>query len=189
MPESVPPEKNIGKDNVWYTKDKKAADTKAFLKLLDQSLDFDTDSIENEIIDIIRLGKEKDSGKARLLRVTLSNIQLKREILGKAKLLRNGKNRNIFINPDLTFAQADYELRCELKDRKANGESDIKIVRGSIVKKESVVLPDSEKETAYEPVSDKELEMPELAESDRHSESASESDEYKTLSDSDKDSR
>ena len=134
LPEPVKPSISKGVDNAWYTDDKKAADTRAFVKLLEQSLDIDS-SVENDIVDIIRLGKESDSGKARLLRVTLSNIKLKREILGKAKLLRFGRNRNVFINPDLTPDQrkADYNLRVELKERKGNGEANIKIVRGSIV--------------------------------------------------------
>ena len=130
IPESLP-----DNNNGWYNAEKKAADTKAFIGIIDESLDMDGNDVQSEVKDVIRLGKVKESGKPRLLRVTLGNIRLKREILGKAKLLKSGKNKNIYINPDLTPVQRkkDYELRKELKQRKDCGERNIRISKGEIV--------------------------------------------------------
>ena len=96
----------------------------------------DVDLDKAEIKDAIRLGPKK-AGYIRPLKVMLQNIQVKREILGKAKLLNSGKYKNVYINPDLTPQQRDKDrlLRQELKKRRDNGESDVYINKGKIVER------------------------------------------------------
>ena len=65
---------------------------------------------------------------------SFQELVVKREILGKAKLLKASKY-SIYINPDLTPDQRkrDSELRKALKTRRANGESNLIIRKGEIV--------------------------------------------------------
>ena len=77
-------------DSRWYTQKKKEADTKAFIDIVKQ-LDIDIGKQpEKRIVDIVRLGDEKKFPlkKGRPLRVTLSDLDTKRQILANAKLLR-----------------------------------------------------------------------------------------------------
>ena len=84
----------------------------------------------------MRIGVKRTAERPRLLRVTLGDIRTKREILGKAKLLKFSKFKDIYINPDLTADQreADGRLRAELKRRRNEGETNIYIKRGNIVR-------------------------------------------------------
>ena len=92
-----------------------------------------------EVVNAVRLGQRKnDSSVSRLLRVQVSNLNVKRDILSNAKKLRNVKRepfKGIYINPDLSIKErnAQKELRDELKRRKDAGEAHLKIVRGRIV--------------------------------------------------------
>ena len=120
--------------SAWYTKELKNADTEKFAEILSESMKVHFKPPTNEIKDIIRLGTKK-SGSARPLKVTFSNIDIKREVLSKSKLLNAGKHKNVFINPDLTPKQReqDRKLRIELKERRDAGEKDAQIKRGKIV--------------------------------------------------------
>ena len=125
--------KNV--QNAWYTEKRKEADMEKFTGILSESMNVHFRSSTSEIKDAIRLGAEK-VGSARPLKVTFSNIDIKREVLSKSKLLNGGKHKNVYINPDLTPKQReiDTKLRAELKERRNSGEKDLQIKRGRIVK-------------------------------------------------------
>ena len=83
-----------------------------------------------------RVGKMLED-RPRLLVITLENMETKMELLRMSSELRNFTEwRNLYINPDLTPAEreANRQLRQELARRRAAGEENIVIRRGSIVK-------------------------------------------------------
>ena len=89
---------------------------------------------------MIRLGK-KEQGKTRLIRITVDSVKTKREILKRAKRLRDSEKwKRVFITPDLSpkERQRNKELREDLKSRTEEGEENLVIRRGKIVK-----LPES----------------------------------------------
>ena len=140
MPEPVDPG-----TNKWYTEHKKAADTKFFIGMVRESLDLNIS--ETDIQDIIRLGSIKPGSKYpnRLTLVTFTNINKKREVLGKSKLLHSSKYKNIYINPDLTPEQRkeDAKIRNELFERRSRGEKDLVIAKGRIIKSTEKIRPSS----------------------------------------------
>ena len=86
----------------------------------------------------MRVGKVRSDNK-RLLRVTLTNEAQKYELLKQSRTLRgSAKFKEIFIQPDLTYAQrqTDFHLRRELRSRRENGE-DVIIHKGKIVERGS----------------------------------------------------
>ena len=81
----------------------------------------------------------KTSDKLRPLRVQFNNLGHRRSVLVNAKKLRDSSSdvfKGVYINPDLSVKerQVQRNLRSELARRKENGESDIFIRRGRIVK-------------------------------------------------------
>lgn len=84
------------------------------------------------ILETKRLGKPSRDG-SRLLRVSLPEASKAQAILRKARSLRNGDFRNVFIQADLTpYQQVKYrDLRKQLKDRKERGE-DVVLYRDEI---------------------------------------------------------
>ena len=83
-----------------------------------------------------RVGKIRED-RPRLLVVSLENIETKQELLRMSSQLRNIPEwSNLYINPDLTPAEREMnrKLRQELAARRAAGENDIFIRRGSIVR-------------------------------------------------------
>ena len=83
-----------------------------------------------------RIGK-LDESKPRPLRIVVKSLDGKKEILSRAKDLKNAENfKRMFISPDLTRKQqkVDKELRTELKKFREQGESTAKIKYGKIVK-------------------------------------------------------
>ena len=89
--------------------------------------------IDVQLLECNRIGKPRRDGY-RLLRVKFSTNSKKRECLQKSKCLRNKSQYvNVFIKPDLTPSQQkkDWELRMELKARRANNEN-VMISRGKI---------------------------------------------------------
>ena len=85
---------------------------------------------QDAVTNIIRLGPTSND-KIRPLKVTFQDINVKRDILGKAKLLARGPHKNIYISPDLTPQQReiDRKLRVELKARRETGEKEIYIYK------------------------------------------------------------
>jgi hypothetical protein len=87
--------------------------------------------------ELTRLG-EKKPGRIRPVRITVNSITAKRDILSKARLLReNASFDNVYIGPDLTFKEreANTVLVKELKTRRDAGERNLMISRGKIIAK------------------------------------------------------
>ena len=92
-----------------------------------------------------RLGKPRADGdcdtRPRLLLVTLSSADTANDVIRVATRLRRSTNNhtrdNVFINRDLTPEQRafDYELRQELKRRRAMGEANLVIRNGKVCEK------------------------------------------------------
>ena len=112
---------------------RKAEDREFFNSLIDH---IGIDPVD--VIDVVRLGA-KTSDKLRPLRVQFNNLGHRRSVLVNAKKLRDSSSdvfKGVYINPDLSVKerQVQRNLRSELARRKENGESDIFIRRGRIVK-------------------------------------------------------
>lgn len=109
---------------------------------------------EINVKQVIRLGKK--SSKPRLTKVELESSKQKRSLLQKAKQLRDIENedwKNIFISPDLSplARQQGRDLRNELKTRKEDGETDLIIRKGKIIKttEEDDAFEDEEENTNH----------------------------------------
>ena len=104
-----------------------SSDRQKISKILSE-LDFTNE----RILETKRLGKPSRDG-SRLLRVSLPEASKAQAILRKARSLRNGDFRNVFIQADLTpYQQVKYrDLRKQLKDRKERGE-DVVLYRDEI---------------------------------------------------------
>ena len=88
-----------------------------------------------DVTDVVRLGA-KTSDKLRPLRVQLNNLGHRRSVLANAKKLRD-LSSDIFkgiYDLSVKERQAQKKLRSELARRKENGETDIFIRRGRIMK-------------------------------------------------------
>ena len=84
---------------------------------------------------IVRLGKRKaDKTKARPIKITLPDSEMKKQIFRGCKNLRDSDYKNISVQNDLTFEEreANFKLRQELRERKDKGE-DVCIFRGKII--------------------------------------------------------
>jgi len=73
-----------------------------------------------------------------LLKVEVTNVSSKKQILSKAKLLRQAKDeihRKVYITPDLSYQERIQQktLRSELHRRRSAGESNLSIRKGQIV--------------------------------------------------------
>ena len=106
-------------------------------------MDIVTNSLKVKSVKItkaIRLGGQKQDKreKPRALLVHLENEDMKRDILATAKNLRQTEKwRNTYIVPDMTRQQREenWKLRQELKSRRENGELNLMIRQGKIVKR------------------------------------------------------
>lgn len=91
---------------------------------------------ERHVASMVRIGKLEDN-KARPLRIVVKSLDGKKEILSRAKDLKEvEKYKRMFISPDLTRKQqrVDKELRTELKKFREQGEDTARIRYGKIVK-------------------------------------------------------
>ena len=93
---------------------------------------------EVDVVEAVHLGV-KVSDKLRPLKVQFRNLSHRRLILIKAKKLHDSVSalmKNVYINPDLSVKerQVQRNLRKKLMRRKQNGEFNLKIHRGKIVK-------------------------------------------------------
>ena len=140
---NLPEPENIEK-TVWDLPTKIAKDTKAISEIIKEELKIHLP--ENVIINARRLGKlDTDSDAAKLgtpkprpLKITLSDIKKKRDILTAAKNLRECDNeiaKKLFINPDLTPEQRkqDQQLRTEMWRRRTENKENVVIRRGEII--------------------------------------------------------
>lgn len=101
------------------------------------------EAIDIDDVDIfkpIRLGKKDTSNtRPRLLKITVSSGATKRQVLKNARKLRECDNdamKKVYITPDLTYQERcqNRKLRQDLKYRRENGEEDLIIKNGRIVK-------------------------------------------------------
>lgn len=83
----------------------------------------------NGILSVVRVGKQVASSP-RLLKVSLSTMDLKRDLLRNRSRLRGGRFKNVFIKPDLSRQQLVKlkHLRGELRNRRARGEINVTIM-------------------------------------------------------------
>lgn len=99
-------------------------------------------NINANITQCTRLGKPT-AGRTQLLQVSLDSETTARNVIRSAKSLRDSPVKSIsdmvYINPDLTKDQraAQFQLRAELKRRRASGEVNLIIKNNRIVTKSS----------------------------------------------------
>ena len=108
-------------------------DIEEVIELLNVGLHMDFD---RHVEKVVRIGRLTD-GKLRPLRAILKSVDSKKEILARAKQLKEcEKFKRIFISPDLTRKQQEVnkELRIQLKRTREAGETEAKIKFGKIVK-------------------------------------------------------
>ena len=99
--------------------------------------------VENVTVDsVVRLGKKaaNPTQNPRPMKVVLDSVESKVSLLKKAKNLREkeeGGWSKVFIHQDLTPKQREARkpLVAELKQRKANGEKDLIIFNGKVLKR------------------------------------------------------
>lgn len=133
---------NIPESNEETPQDKEKADENFIKKIADEL------SVEElEISETRRLGTA--GSKPRLVKVTLKSTPQRRELLQKAKNLRTTNEeelKKIFIVPDLSKRARDEskKLREELKRRRENGEMNLIISKGKIIKKKVEEVKTSE---------------------------------------------
>lgn len=89
--------------------------------------------------DILRLGRAREDGKPRLLRIRINSYKARKELLEKAKTIRHSQNlnnRRMYFTPDLTPKEREKQkkLKEELLARRAEGEENLKIRRGEIIR-------------------------------------------------------
>lgn len=124
---------NIPESKKQEAKDRLREDVQEVSSLIAEGLEIEE---HVSITSAIRLGK-RDEDKTRLLRVTLENVKTKRNILAKAKKLRETEKwKQVFITPDLSpkERQKNKVLREELNRRIKEGEEDLVIRRGKIIR-------------------------------------------------------
>ena len=115
----------------------------------------EAEGVEKELENPTRLGQYKigTNVKPRLLRVTVRSDETKTSIMKRAHKLNTGvtdKREKIYINHDLTpkEREVEKELRDELRTRRENGEEDLVIRNGKIVKRPARQSTDKDLEAA-----------------------------------------
>ena len=97
---------------------------------------------KEELSNPIRIGKMREgSKKPRMLKVTIRSEEKKKNLIKNAYQLNvnvKDPSKRVYINNDLTPLQRDQEhkLREELRRRKAEGETNLKIRNGKIMRDE-----------------------------------------------------
>ena len=94
-----------------------------------------------KVINSARAGRVKESGE-RLLKVEVNNLYVKKQILSKAKSLRQVKDEKIskiYITPDLSHQERLHQksLRSELHRHRTAGETNLIIRKGQIVTRQA----------------------------------------------------
>ena len=113
--------------------DRKRDDSDTVQSLISEALHVDID-VEN----VFRLGAfSRDQQRTRPVRFTVQNMEGKRRVLSASKNLKNVEGySNIYFTPDLTRSQREtaFKLREERRRRIAEGEENLVIRRGKIIK-------------------------------------------------------
>ena len=102
------------------------------------------------IVEVQRIGRYVE-GKSRPLRVRVKTVEAKNEVLKRARDLKNVEEfKHIFIAPDLTRRQqaVDKELRDKVKQFRSEGQNNVKIKHGKVIKNE----PGKEVVVLYQPL-------------------------------------
>ena len=129
---------NIPESDKETNKEREIDDITHAASLLNKVLEVN----EEEISNPIRIGKKREGNKKpRMLKLTITSEEKKKNIIKNAYQLNlNVKDpyKRVYINNDLTPMQRDQEhrLRDELRRRKADGETNLKIRSGKIVREE-----------------------------------------------------
>ena len=120
------------------------ADKEKFIQLMKDEMNL---TVEIETAE--RLGRKQESDKAKLLRVTLKSMKMRKTILSKATSLRQSANdhvkQHLYIRPELTNKQLEESknlttlLRAK---KKAYPQGKFKIYRGEII--EVIITPTPE---------------------------------------------
>ena len=121
--------------NTWSTAEKVAKDIESMSEIIKSDLGIGL-SPRNGIIDARRLGM-KSAGKTRPLKIEFKDIETKRDVLSKAKNLRDSRNPKVsklYINPDLSEKQRaiDSALRVKMWELRGEGKNVI-IRKGQII--------------------------------------------------------
>ena len=90
-------------------------------------------SVKKSHIDCI---EQIETDRGTLVKVKFKDMKSKKTLLANAKKLKNEEDyRDVYIRPDLTYdqRQKDNELRRTLRERRSNGEKNLRIVRRRIV--------------------------------------------------------
>ena len=130
---------NLPESEATDEEERKRYDKEECLKVFRDHLGVVAD--QNDIVHVLRMGKRNDAAvKPRLLRVILSSIEKKSNILTNAPKLKKSGNQSIkklYITPDMTpkEMEEDTKIRKELTRRRAEGENDLMIRRGKIVRR------------------------------------------------------
>ena len=98
----------------------------------------EVEGVEINRIERIKLPQREGSDKTKIMIVKTGSFYQKQKVLRNAKKLGGkGPWHKVFINKDMTKAEReqDFELRKELKERRAHGEKNLVIRRGEIVTK------------------------------------------------------
>ena len=90
-----------------------------------------------EVTSTVHIGRANESGEC-LLKVVVKNLNAKKQILSRAKLLRKAKNEKfckVYITPDLSYQERLYQksLRSELHRHRNGGEINLIIRKGQII--------------------------------------------------------
>ena len=143
FPEAIIPDEEGEKKTAWDTGVRRSADTEALSKLIADELHINMGSPnELKISNAIRLGKrlvdDKPRETPRPLKITFSDITVKREVLTKSKDLRSSTDnvvKRVFFNPDLTPEQRkkDKQLRDQMWDIREKQQKNVVIQKGKIV--------------------------------------------------------
>ena len=126
-------------DGTWGISEKVKKDIETMNTIISDELNVAL-SPRTGIIEARRLGA-KVQNKHRPLRIEFRDIGTKRDVLTKAKNLRNSTNtvaKQLYINPDLTKEQkeADKKLRAEMWRQREEENKNVIIRRGKIVTSE-----------------------------------------------------
>lgn len=108
-------------------------DEDCFKSMIHQEL-----SINITEIKVVRLGR-KTRDKPRMMKIALTNPKERKDLLTKAKMLREATNeaaRNVYIRPDLTIKQRDEakNLRSQLKELRERNPSKRYVIKFNQIK-------------------------------------------------------
>ena len=143
FPEADIPEENGDGKAVWDTGVRRTKDTDALSTMIENELKINmTLSGQPKITNAIRQGRrlvdDKPRSTPRPIKITFTDITVKREVLSNSKKLRDSLDitaKGVFFNPDLTAEQRkrDKELRDEMWAIREKEQRNVAIKKGKIV--------------------------------------------------------